>query len=211
MMLDFLIKNLNSGSMKRIPSLISIFLLAISSLQGQETAPSQDAKALGDKVFTIDLGLDAPLFFQDMEGSMHTTNLSPGGVLGMSMEGYLNNNYRLGGGFKLNFSANPNGKFLFTLPFFFRNTWENRFYPFSLRGSLDAGLMVLSYTEQVKVDPFLSPSVALSYSVNPQWSAGLNLAYWWVPQIYWGREDLQAQNRFGNFAEVSLGFTYHWY
>lgn len=190
-------------------ALISLF--AAVGLNAQSAEAVYESKSLGDKVFSIDLGIDAPLFFQDLDGKMVSTNLGVGGILGLSMEGYLNNNYRLGGGFKLNFSSNPNGKFLFNLPFFFRNTYEYRFYPFSLRASMDAGVVLVSYNDQIKVDPFLSPSLGLSYNVNAQWTAGLNLGYWWIPQLYLGNDKLWPQSRFGNFSEITLGFTYHWY
>ena len=212
LMLDFLNKNRNSEPMKKhLICLGMLFIMAFPAFSQEQAVSFNDKKALGDKVFNLDIGVDVPLFFQSLTGEIKTTNLSIGGILGVSMEGYLNNDFRLGGGFKLNFSSNPNGKFLFALPFFAQGSYELKFYPFRLVSSLEVGAILLSYDVDMALNPFLAPSLGFYYVLDSKWSMGLNTRYWWIPQYYWGKETLVNQSRLANFMEISLGFSYYFY
>lgn len=198
--------------MKKLWILLLLTGLPAFTLMAQEAAPNyQDKKGLGDKVFNLDIGVDVPLFFQEVSGATHPTNLSVGGILGLGMEGYLNNDFRLGGGFKLNFASNPNAKYLFALPFFATGTYEYRFYPFRVNGNLAVGGILQSYGEEVRVDPFLAPGFNFSYLFDPKWAVGLNTRYWWVPQLYFSDTIPFEQSRLGNFLEVTLNFAYYFY
>jgi hypothetical protein len=51
---------------------------------------------------------------------------------------------------------------------------------------------------------FLKPAASIFWRFNPDWSFGLNTAYWWVPQ--WPKN---GPDVYGNFLELTLSARYH--
>ena len=212
MMLDFLNENRDTRTMKKHLIFLSILMLTAFPTFSQEgSVKYADKKALGDKVFNLDLGIDLPVFYQPFQSESVALQLGLGGLLGLSVEGYLNNEIRVGGGVKLNFSSDPNGIYLFTLPFFAKGTYEFKFYPYRFTTGLELGAIMLAYGEDIKVDPFIAPTLGFSFVVDPKWTIGLNGKYWLIPQVYYGESKLDAHNGIANFAEISVGFSYNFY
>lgn len=195
-----------------------ILILSSFAAYGQESEITEvpvfafDQRVLGDRVLNINLGTNLPLFFQDLSGNTSPANLSLGGLLGLDLEFYLNNNVRIGGTLRGTFSGTPNANLLFLVPILFRGTYEFKLWPFSFPVTLGAGINFSAFKEALQVDFAAQIGGAAYYNVSSQWGFGLNVFYLWVPQIYGASSSYtikESDSRFGNFLEISLGASFH--
>lgn len=93
------------------------------------------------------------------------------------------------------------------VPLCIRASYEFRFWRFSLPVYLDGGVNFVQYGDLFHIDPIIKPGASLIFEVNSEWGFGLNLLYWWSPQLYFDN-GLQDISRFGNFLEVSASAQY---
>jgi hypothetical protein len=176
------------------------------SAQARLSAPNY---ALGNQALIISAGLFTPLFFQSPEGSFSGTNLSLGGVGSLQWAAYLNNNMTIGlegGGM---FAFSPNSRALFMLPITARYMYIFRFYPFEVPLSISAGINFTRLADHFQILPIMKPGASFFWNYDYEWAFGLNLIWWWSPNVYFGPTPSSSQTRFGNFLEITLSAMYH--
>ncbi|MDR2589174.1 MAG: hypothetical protein LBC67_07080 [Spirochaetales bacterium] len=164
---------------------------------------------MGDQMIIISGGLFAPLFYQSLAGDINSTRLTVGGVGSLQWSTYLNNNMSVGAEGGGMFAFTPNGRNLFMVPVTARFSYVLRKHPFDFPLSLAAGLNFVRLDSTFRVMPIIKPGISGFWSYNSSWSFGLNLVYWWVPDIYMGPSPPREQSRLGNFLEVSLSARYY--
>ena len=164
---------------------------------------------LGDRMIMINGGLFTPLFFQDTTGTPHPTNLSMGGVGSIQFSAYLDNNNSLGieGGGMFAFTEDNNN--LFMLPVTARYSYILRKYPFDFPLSIAAGANFIRYGSTFRILPILKPGISIYWNYSNAWAFGLNVVYWWSPEMYMGPAPPRAHSRFGNFLETTLSARYY--
>lgn len=175
--------------------------------QPVEPGISADTYSLGDQMLSINLGLFIPLFFAG--DGINSTNLTLGGVGSIQWNSFLNNNWSLGGEVGGMFAFTPNKRTLYMVPLTFRATYFLRSYPWEFPLYMGAGIVFSRVEKNFKLDPILKPGASIYWNYNPSWSFGLNLVYWWIPQIYSGPEPPSSDTRYGNFLETTLSALYH--
>lgn len=198
--------------MKHLLVCVALFGIVVCPAFGQETAEEdfEPTYTLGDQLLTINLGVFAPLFFAGSPDGIQPTNLTAGGLGSIAWASYLNNSMTVGAELGGSFSFTPNRRALFLLNVLGTYTYTLRSYPFEFPLFMGAGLTIARLAENTKLDAILKPGASFYWAYNTQWSFGLNLRYWWIPQIYLGRNDVpQTDTRYGNFLEVSLSALYH--
>jgi hypothetical protein len=200
--------------MKHLLALVSLFLLAGPlQLAGAQEAEEEDFEptyALGDQILTINLGVFAPLFFASRDTGIQPTNLTAGGLGSIAWASYLNNEMTVGAEVGGSFAFTPNTRTLFLLNILGTYSYTFRSYPFEFPLHFGIGTSIARLADSTKLDLILKPGASFYWAYSAQWSFGLNLKYWWIPQIYLGRGDVPASDtRYGNFLEVSLSALYH--
>lgn len=163
----------------------------------------------GDRTMNLTLGPILPLFFQDFGGTVLATNLSPGGLLGLDIDFYLTNTFKLGGGIRGAMTFGPNGHSMIMVPITVNTTYEFKFWPFTVPVSLATGISFDSYNNALNLDLAVIPGTGLFWNYDGTWAFGANARYWWIPQIYYGAPWGSSHNLYGNFLELSLSATYH--
>jgi hypothetical protein len=163
---------------------------------------------LGDQMLMINGGLFVPLFNQTLTGDIHSTHLTLGGVGSIQWSAYLNNNMSIGGEGGGMFAFTPNDNNLFMLPVTLRFSYFLRKYPFDFPLSLAAGVNFVRLNSVFRILPILKPGISGYWNYNTSWAFGLNVVYWWTPDIYMGPEPPHEQSRLGNFIEFSLSARY---
>lgn len=161
-------------------------------------------------MLSINLGVFAPLFFAGSDAGVTNANLSAGGVGSIAWASYLNDTMNVGAEMAGSFSFTPNSRALFLLHFAGTYTYTLRSYPFEFPLHMAVGMNIARLEESTKIDPIVKPGASFFWAYSTQWSFGLNLKYWWIPQIYSARSEVpQSDTRFGNFLEISLSALYH--
>ncbi len=185
----------------------------LSAQEGKQENREADNKqvplyTLGDQMLCINGGLFVPLFFQAPTGAIAGTNLSLGGVGSLQWASYLNNNFNVGIELSGMFAFSPNMWALFMVPITVKASYVFRFFPFELPIYMGVGPVLTKYKEEFHVAPILKPGFSFYWMATSDWSFGLNIVYWWIPQIYTDTTRID-QSRFGNFLEASLSALYH--
>ncbi|MDR1277325.1 MAG: hypothetical protein LBK02_01085 [Treponema sp.] len=159
----------------------------------------------GDQTFTITLGIIFPtLFIQN--GSMITHNINPvGGTGSLAYTYFLGSHVFVGGEIGIMFDATLRKNTLFIIPIGLRAGYQFLFKRFEFPVSLLIGFAPQRYLELGYFGLFVKPSASAFFRFNPDWSFGINTAWWWVPQ--WTPD--KTKNVDGNFIDITLSARYH--
>ncbi|NNM66684.1 MAG: hypothetical protein HKM06_01600 [Spirochaetales bacterium] len=191
--------------------LFSFLVLSIlpSSAWAETQAYLYDHRLPGDRSLTLEIGPTFPLFFQQFSGPTASTNLSVGANLGLDIDIYMTENFRLGGELRGIAAVSPNNNVLFMVPLTFKATYDFNFSPFTVPVGLGAGACFTNYLSATNIEPILTPSVGAYWNVNSSWSVGLNLDYLLDFQLYFGNPIPSSESRIGNFLETDASAIYH--
>jgi len=208
----------NTRSTKHLPrskSIVSMLLVVLLltvagtvSAQNAEGEQFQPTYSLGDQMLSLNIGAIYPLFYTGGPGGVEDANLTVGGTGHLQWSGFLNNNIAIGGEFGGMFAFSPNGNTLFMIPLAARFTYFLRSYPFEFPLSLAAGINFSRFEESFKTDPILIPGIGFYWNYTTEWAFGLDMRWWWVPQIYTGPTPPSEDTRFGNFLSSTLSVMY---
>jgi len=187
-----------------IPVILGLGWLQPAAAQASEL--KYDHRVAGDRALTIQLGGVWPEAFQKFDGSLSATNLTLGGTMGLDVDVYLNDAFRLGGGLKGKATSSPNAFTLFMVPLTFRAVWEPKVNYFSFPVGLGAGFCLTNFRSDTSFDPVLIPTAGVYYNVSSSWSFGIEASQWIVFQLYYSKP---SDHRIGHFADLTLGAIYH--
>jgi hypothetical protein len=155
----------------------------------------------GDKIFGISLGPLFPLFFTGDSGVL-PNNVGIGGTLSLSYTYFLNSHLFVGGELGGMFASTKGKNNLFIVPMGLRAGYQFTLKRFEFPFSVMIGFAPQKYLEEGYFGFFAKPSASAFWRFNPDWSFGLNAAWWWVPQ--WAENTAH-----GNFMELTLSARYH--
>jgi hypothetical protein len=161
-----------------------------------------DLYSRGDKIFSISLGPVLPTAFIHESGGLKEGKISVGGSGSLGYAYFFNSHVFLGGELGGMVSVTRAENALFIVPMGLRLGYQFVLGRFEFPLSLLVGFAPQSYLEKKFFGLFIKPSVSAYWRFNPDWSFGLNAAWWWVPQ--WS-----SRTVYGNFLELSITARYH--
>ena len=156
----------------------------------------------GDRNFVVSLGVLFPIYFSGIENNRH--GLSFGGLGTLTFNYFINSNIFLGAELSGTFSGTRGGNMLYIIPFGIRAGYQFWYRRFEFPVSLMIGAAPQRYLEKGYFGPIFKPGASVFWRYNPDWSFGLNAAWWLVPQ--WPKN---GNNSIGNFLELTLSARYH--
>ena len=209
--------------LNRITLILFIFCLLSVFIFSQEQGPEKPAgpdtgeiegdpgisRMKGDQVFSFNAGLILPLFISDTSWNFEPgfDHLSLGGVGSLEWSGHLTNEIFLGGQISGMFAITPNARTLTMIPVCARAGYIFNLYPVTIPLTLGVGFSFNQLDGLFEFTPIIKPGATFLWNINYEWSVGLNLNYWWVPEVHIG--DLKSQTRFGSFLETSFAASYY--
>jgi hypothetical protein len=182
---------------------------------GPETEPEEEelfvpSYSLGDQTLAINLGLFVPLFYALGPDGVAPANLSLGGAGSLEWGTYLSNETKLGLEVGGSFSFTPNARALFLVPIVANATYIFQAYPFEFPATVGLGMSFARLDDLLKIDPFVKAGGSFYWNYSAQWAFGVNLNYWFIPQVYAAGSEAGAdESRLGNFLELTLSALYH--
>ena len=193
-----------------------LMLLSLAGVYAQDSPDSGDEAegdfvptyTLGDQILSLNVGMLFPLFYTGGPDGRQDANLTLGGTGHLSWSSFLNNNLAVGGEFGGMFAFTPNRNTLFMIPLAARISYFLRAYPFEFPLTLAAGVNFSRFRDSFKTDPIVIPGAGFYWNYSTEWAFGLDLRYWWVPQIYRGPDPPAEDTRFGNFLGTTLSVLY---
>ncbi|AEJ19278.1 TP0733 family outer membrane beta-barrel protein [Gracilinema caldarium] len=158
----------------------------------------------GDQTFVIALGILQPLFYYNSDG-FHETNVALGGTGYLNYNYFLNSHFSIGGELGGSFSATVGENMLYLVPFGVRFGYQFVYNRFEFPLAITIGAANQGYLNKGYFGFMLKPSAAVYWRFNPDWSFGLNMDWWWLPQ--WFSDP--SHTMYGNFLGITIGARYH--
>jgi hypothetical protein len=183
----------------------------------EEEVPSDDYEGVmpslyssGEQAFSFTLGAVFPLFYTNDQGiAPGGTNITAGGGGYLSYNYFLALRFFVGGEAGGMLSGTIGKNMLYLVPFGLRAGYQFAFSIKNLRFEIPVSLMVggvtQKYLETNYFGLFLKPMISGFFRLNPDWSFGLNVGWWLIPE--WTNEP--RKNMTGHFLEVSLSVRFH--
>ena len=156
----------------------------------------------GDTNFVITLGVLIPAFFSGIENNDH--GLSIGGTGSLAYNYFLTSNFFVGGELGGMFGSSRRGNMLYMVPFGARAGFQFWLGRFEFPVSLFVGAASQSYIEKEYFGLIIKPGASAFWRFNPDWSFGLNVYWWFLPQ--WPKNGYNVN---GNFIELTLSVRYN--
>jgi hypothetical protein len=164
--------------------------------------------SLGDKTFNISLGVVIPTVFTDSQGDTlfsGPANILVGGTGSIGYNYFLGPQVFVGGEVQGMFAKTLSEHMFYMVPITARVGYQFVINRFEFPLTLGLGIAPTRYQEDAYVGFFLKPTGSVFFRFNPDWSFGLNAAWWWSPQ--W--TDKSSTDVYGNFMEITLSARYH--
>jgi len=162
--------------------------------------------SMGDKTFTISLGLIFPTLFYENGQYQKLSNMSViGGAGCLSFNYFLDSNFFIGGEIGGQFNSTIADNMLYIIPIGFRGGCQFLIWKMEIPISLAIGIAPQTYLDFNYLGFFAKGGIATYFRFNPDWSFGLNFSWTWVPQ--WKQEPKENAN--GNFINLFFAARYH--
>lgn len=182
--------------------------------EGEKEAPPPvpPTYILGSQNIIVRGGPLIPLFFYNLTtGEVEPANLWIGIKFGFQWQGYLSNEWSIGGELNGMLCFSPNFNILWLLPVGVKGTYTIHMHPFEFPISLTVGMCLESFLDSSRIDFFAKPEIAGYWKIDATWGVGLSIAYLWIPQL--SSEDQEGvqsgQSFLGNFLDISIGLSFY--
>ncbi|MDR2194785.1 MAG: hypothetical protein LBP19_10060 [Treponema sp.] len=186
--------------------------------ENPDEAPSDEYEGMlpslystGEQTFSFTPGAVFPLFYTNEQGiasdGTHIKVAGGGGYLAYTY--FLTPRVFMGGEAGGVAMGTIGENMLYIVPFGVRAGYQFTFsiknLRFEIPVSLMAGGATQKYLETDYFGLFLKPTVSTFFRLNPDWSFGLNVGWWIIPE--WTSEP--RKDMIGHFLEVSLSARFH--
>jgi hypothetical protein len=160
--------------------------------------------SFGDQTFNISLGIAVPAFFVS-DGTYLARNMTIGGTGSLSYDFYFGAHLFAGLEIQGMFAGTTGKHMLFMVPINIRAGYQFIIKRFEIPLSLGLGLAPQKFGDFDHLSFFMKPRAAVFFRLNPDWSLGINTAWWWVPQT---SKDPPVTVH-GHFFEATVAARYH--
>ena len=163
----------------------------------------------GDQYFSISAGGYFPLFLLDpRSGNSVDTNQNIGGQVALAWNISLNSFLTLGVETAYIFANTPNDRILSLWPTAIQFGLTPRFGSFFTPIHLDVGVIFSYFGPSTKLDLLLRGGIGAYWFFSTEWAVGIDVEYYFVPQLYDGGNVPTADNRILNSLVGSIGVIY---
>jgi hypothetical protein len=159
----------------------------------------------GDQAFIITAGTIFPVVFLQNGAAITHNIFAVGGTGSLSYNYWFDSHFFVGGEIGGMFGSTLRKNTFFIIPIGIRGGYQFILQRFEFPLALTIGIAPQKYLELGYFGFFVKPVVSAFFRLNPDWSFGVNTAWWWVPQ--WPRETEKRVD--GNFIDVTLSARYH--
>jgi len=183
-------------------------------IQAGQQAIEDNPYTPGSQLITIAAGAQVPLFILDDSFTVVNNNdkialshMYLGACFTFGYQYFMKKGLSIGGTLSGSYNQTMSGLSLFILPLSFKAAYWWSLLPFEFTASAELGGQMMRYNGSGMFGAFARAGGAGLYRINSLWSVGLELNYWFVPEIHSG--DYTSLTRYGNFLEVAALAVYH--
>jgi hypothetical protein len=145
-----------------------------------------------------------PILFTSGSGEKLRNNVKLGGTGSISYNYFFSPNIYVGGEIQLAIAATVGDNMLYIVPITAKVGYQFVYKRFEFPFSLGIGIAPQKMADYDYLGFFMKPQGSVFFRYSPNWSFGLNTAWWFVPQT-----PKDGHNVNGNFLELTLSARYH--
>lgn len=162
----------------------------------------------GDQVVVLSPGMTFPLgFFLNDNGKAITNNAyAVAGAGSVTYSYFLSSNWFVGGEIGGSFDGTIGENMLYIVPITIHSGYQFVFGRVEVPMKLSLGIAPQTHLNNNYLGFFAKPGVSVFFRFNPDWSFGINTAWWIVPE--WGTNDT-SKDVTGHFFELTLAVRHH--
>ena len=164
--------------------------------------------AKGDKTFIITLGLIFPTIISGTGIEHNEHGMSLGGTGSLAFNYYLSPHFFMGGEISGMFMGTRAKNMMYMVPFGIRLGYQFLIRRFEFPFTLMIGGAHQRYLQSGYFGLIIKGGVSAFWRFSPDWSFGLNTAWWFVPQWPKSIDGIKYKAN-GNFLELTLSARYH--
>jgi hypothetical protein len=131
--------------------------------------------------------------------------LNVGGTGALTYHYFLGSNIFVGGEIQGMFASTLGNHMLFIIPITARVGYQFLLGRFEFPVALGLGIAPQRLLNYGYIGFFAKPTASIFFRFNPDWSFGINTAWWWIPQI----TPDSSKSAYGNFFEATIAARYH--
>ena len=200
--------------MKKRLYILGVLLFCTLPLIAQEAEEPRLVEgyySVGDQTFSISIGVQTPLFFNNWTGVAEPalSHVLPGGRGDIDWASYLGQNFTLGGNIGISFMSTVNDRTLFYLPLTLRTTWYFNFDRIDVPVFVGGGFALHRLDEDTAIAPLLVAGTGVYWNYNRDWAFGLKLTWMSDQELYFGNEVPADQSFMGHYLDITLSALYH--
>jgi hypothetical protein len=195
-----------------------ILIIAFAALVSLPVfSQDQEAPALvegyysqGDSAFSINLGVQAPLFFNGYDGTFEPAaeHISLGARGDIDWGGFITPNLTLGANIGVSFMSTVNARTLLYMPISLRSTWYFNFDKIDLSLFAGAGFALHRLDEDTAIAPMINLGSGLYWNYDSDWAFGIRLSWLTDQEIYFGNTVSASDSLLGHFLDISISALY---
>ncbi len=133
-------------------------------------------------------------------------NLGWGGNFTLGYNFFIDSLFSVGGSVNFNYHRTRGSNVFYNVPIMAKGTLNISVGRYEIPISFSAGFALQSYLTRFYLGPIAKPEIGLFYRTNSDWSIGVTLGTYLIPQYYINNS---ANNRFGTTVEAGLSVKYH--
>lgn len=183
----------------------------LPSIDSDWDSYTPDIYSLGDKIFTVSGGVLFPTVFAgpgvNPDNSQPYKNIIVGGIGSLAYSYFLNAHFFVGGEVSGVFAATIGKNMLYIIPFGAHVGYQFLLGRFEFPVSFMIGGAPQLHAEKSYFGMIFKPSVSGYFRFSSDWSFGLNVKWWMLPQ--WPKGEDIGRDVLGNFLELTLTARYH--
>ena len=133
-------------------------------------------------------------------------NLYWGGNISLGYNFFIDSLFSVGGNINFNYHRTRGSNVFYNVPMMAKGTINLAVGRYEIPISLSAGFALQSYLTRFYLGPIAKPEIGFFYRTNSEWSIGVTLGAYLMPQYYVNHPE---NNRFGTTVEAGLSIRYH--
>lgn len=133
-------------------------------------------------------------------------NLNWGGNISIGYNFFIDSLFSIGGNINFNYHQTRGSNVFYNVPLMAKGTLNLSIGRYEIPISFSAGIALQSYLTRFYFGPIAKPEIGLFYRTHSEWSVGVTLGTYLIPQYYIGHRE---NNRFGTTVEAGLSIRYH--
>ena len=138
--------------------------------------------------------------------ALSPSNMTWGGNISLGYNFFIDSLFSIGGNINFNYHRTKGSNVYYNVPFMAKGAINIAVGRYEIPISLSAGFALQSYLTRFYLGPITKPEIGFFYRTNSDWSIGVTLGAYLIPQYYIGHPE---NNRFGTIVEAGLSIRYH--